>query len=395
MLLNVKEPKPLNMKEILFLTKKKGASDLHLYCNMPPVFRIKGELCQMSCEPLSNEDIVLLLNDVMTKRHKEVLERKKSVDFAISSVTAGRFRFAVYYQQGVLSVAARLLSDKIADLKSLGLPESVAKFAEFRDGLVLVTGVTGSGKSTTLATIIDLINKNYKKNIITVEDPVEYLHENHNSIIHQREVHSDVLSFADALRDSLRADPDVILVGEIRDLETMRTAVMAAETGHLVFATLHSKDALSSVNRMVGAFPAAEQPQLRQQLASTLRGVLSQRLIPDINNTKRVPAAELMFVNQAISNLIRQAKDDMIYSAIETGLKENMQTMEQSLIKLLEAGEISRETAISSAKNRIMMEKRLERACFCPKQDECVFRSVCRKNPKSSNSFNLKGVSNA
>lgn len=379
--INIKKAKPDKMRDLLLLTGKKGASDLHLYCKMPPVFRIKGDLIPMDCEPLDNDDIVSLLDDIMTKRHKDVLEKKKSVDFAISQVSLGRFRFAVYYQQGVLSVAARLLSDSISDFSALGLPESIAKMAEFRDGLVLVTGVTGSGKSTTLATLIDLINKTKRKNIITIEDPVEYLHENEKSIIHQREVHTDVFSFADALRDSLRADPDVILVGEIRDIETMRTAIMAAETGHLVFSTLHSKDALSSVNRMVGTFPAAEQPQIRQQLASTLRGIVSQRLLQNTDQTKRVPAAEIVFINQAISNLIRQGKDDMIYSAIETGIRENMQTMEQSLLQLVEKGDINFEIAVSSAKNRDMMEKRLVRAGYFSEgnRSSCI-KTVCRKN---------------
>lgn len=347
------------MTELLKLTVRKKASDLHLVHGEPPVFRIRGDLTPMQCEPYQCGEIERLLFEVTTPRHQTVLKEKRSVDFAVSSPAVGRFRFAAYYQRGALSVAIRLLAAGIPDFEGLGLPPSIEKVVSFRDGMVLVTGVTGSGKSTTLATVIDKINQTEKKNIITIEDPIEYVHQNRQCIIHQRELHADVPSFPDALRDSLRADPDVILVGEVRDLETMRTAIMAAETGHLVFSTLHSKDALSSVNRMVGAFPAGEQAQIRQQLASTLRAVISQRLLPNASGSGRAPAVEVMFCTPGIANLIRQGKDDMIYSAIETGSADNMQTMEQSLVSLVEAGKITVETALSAAKNKAMLQKRL------------------------------------
>ncbi|MEM5789728.1 MAG: PilT/PilU family type 4a pilus ATPase, partial [Syntrophobacteraceae bacterium] len=355
----ISERRPECMEELLRITVRKKASDLHLTHGEPPVFRIRGDLMPMSCGPLHTDEIERMLHEVTSPRHQSVLKERRSVDFAVSHPDVGRFRFAAFYQRGALSVAIRLLAAGMPDFESLGLPKCIARVASFRDGLVLVTGVTGSGKSTTLATVIDLINRTERKNIITVEDPIEYVHQNRNCIIHQRELHTDVPSFADALRDSLRADPDVILVGEVRDLETMRTAIMAAETGHLVFSTLHSKDALSSVNRMVGAFPAGEQPQVRQQLASTLRAVISQRLLPNAAQTGRVPAVEIMFCTSGIANLIRQAKDDMIYSAIETGGQDDMQTMEQSLINLADLAKISTETALAAAKNKALMQKRL------------------------------------
>ncbi|WP_084605127.1 type IV pilus twitching motility protein PilT [Desulfonatronum thioautotrophicum] len=362
--------KPLTMEELLRLTVELDASDLHLAYGEPPVFRLRGDLRGMECPAYSHEEILALLCQVMPPRYTDVLHEKRSVDFAISSADVGRFRFAAYFQRGALSVAIRLLAKGIPTFQSLGLPSSVARVTTYRDGLVLVTGVTGSGKSTTLATIIDTINATERKNIITVEDPIEYVHQNKLSIIHQRELHTDVLEFPDALRDALRADPDVILVGEIRDLETMRTAIMAAETGHLVFSTLHSKDAMSSVNRMVGAFPAGEQAQIRQQLSSTLRAVISQRLMVSADGTTRVPAVEVMFSTTGIANLIRLAKDDMIYSAIETGQRDGMQTMEQSLVSLIEEGRIDTEVAMAVAKNRDMMRNRLSLRGLEPKQSK-------------------------
>lgn len=359
----MKERKPGTMDALFAETLARGASDLHLNANMPPVFRIKGELMPMACEPYSSREISEMLQAILTDRHKRVLETNFSVDFAVSATDVGRFRVAAYYQRGAVSVALRMLADGIPTFESLGLPSAVGRLAEMRDGLILVTGVTGSGKSTTLATVIDHINEKSRKNIITIEDPIEYVHINKNSIINQRELHTDVPSFADALRDSLRADPDVILVGEIRDLETMRTAIMAAETGHLVFSTLHARDSLSSVNRLVGAFPAEEQPQIRQQLSSTLRAVVSQRLLPNVSGAGRTPAVELMFCTAGIANLIRQGKDDMIYSAIETGKYDEMQTMEQSLVQLIRSGQVSMETGLAAAKNKNMLKQRLS---SCP-----------------------------
>jgi len=357
----IPRPRFNDITDLFRETVKLDASDLHLTADMPPVFRVKGQLQAVGDTPYSPEDIERLMEELLTVRHKEVLKKNKSVDFAVSINDVGRFRVAAYYQRGAVSVAFRMLANGIPTFKSLGLPESVEKLSSFRDGLILVTGVTGSGKSTTLATVVDDINANFRRNIITIEDPIEYIHRNNKCIINQRELHTDVPTFADALRDSLRADPDVILVGEIRDIETMRTAIMAAETGHLVFSTLHSRDCISSVNRLVGAFPSGEQAQIRQQLSSTLRCVISQRLLPNASGTGRVPAVEVMFSTQGIANLIRQGKDDMIYSAIETGAHQGMMTMEQCLIRLIEEGKISMETGLAAAKNENLLRQRLSR----------------------------------
>ncbi len=355
----INEERPDSITALFRQTLKRKASDLHLTAYMPPVFRIKGELNRMHCPVYQPDDLERLIDEILTKRHREVLQSNRSVDFAVSSPDVGRFRIAAYYQRGSLSVAIRMLSDGIPGFAGLGLPETIGQLARLRDGLILITGVTGSGKSTTLATIMDDINSNSRRNIITIEDPIEYVHQNNQCVIHQRELHTDVPSFADALRDSLRADPDVILVGEMRDLETMRTAIMAAETGHLVFSTLHSRDCVSTVNRLVGAFPAGEQSQIRQQLSATLKAVVSQRLLPNASGTGRVPAVELMLSTPGIANLIRQGKDDMIYSSIETGVQLGMQTMEQCLIRLIEEGQISMETGLGAARNENFLKQRL------------------------------------
>jgi len=351
--------KPGSMDELLLLTRELRATDLHLSGHMPPAYRIKGEITPYACPPLSPAEVENLLGEIMARRHHELLREKYSVDLGLHKPGIGRFRVIIYYQRGCMSAAIRLLADGMPSFSDLGLPETLAQLPRFRDGLVLVTGATGSGKSTTLATIIDEINRTSCRNIITIEDPIEYEHANNNCIIFQRELFKDVASFADAIRDSLRQDPDVILVGEMRDPETIRTAITAAETGHLVLSTLHSRDATSSVNRIVGTFPAGEQNQIRQQLANSLRTVVSQRLLPNSANTGRVPAVEIMFINTGIANLIRNGKDEMIYSSIETGLKEGMQTMEQSLIRLVYESKISIETALGAARRPDLLQMRL------------------------------------
>jgi twitching motility protein PilT len=351
--------KPASMDELLLLTRDLQATDLHLSGNMPPAFRIKGKITPYGCPPYTPKEMEDLLGEIMASRHQELLRKKFSVDLGIHKPGIGRFRVVIYFQRGCMSAAIRLLADGMPTFRDLGLPESLAQLPHFRDGLILVTGATGSGKSTTLATIIDEINRTSYRNIITIEDPIEYEHANQNCIIFQRELFTDVASFADAIRDSLRQDPDVILVGEMRDPETIRTAITAAETGHLVLSTLHSRDATSSVNRIVGTFPAGEQNQIRQQLSTSLRTVVSQRLLADSSGSGRVPAVEIMFINTGIANLIRNGKDEMIYSSIETGLKEGMQTMEQSLIRLVFEGKITVETALSAARRPDLLQKRL------------------------------------
>lgn len=353
------EDKPGCMEALLRLTRDLGATDLHLTCNMPPSFRIKGKIELYGSEAYTSAEVEVLLGELMAKRHHELLAENFSVDLGLHKPGIGRFRIIIYYQRGCMSAAIRLLADGMPTFAELGLPRSLDRLPKLRDGLILITGVTGSGKSTTLAAIIDEINRTSQRTIFTIEDPIEYVHANRQCIIFQRELFSDVSTFAGAMRDSLRQDPDVILVGEMRDPETIRTAITAAETGHLVLSTLHSRDATSSVNRIVGTFPAGEQSHIRQQLSSSLRAVISQRLLANVADTGRVPAVEIMFINTGIANLIRQAKDEMIYSSVETGLKEGMQTMEQSLIRLVHEGKISVETALGAARRPDLLDKRL------------------------------------
>ncbi|AFS78286.1 twitching mobility protein PilT [Gottschalkia acidurici 9a] len=351
--------KILSIEELLVKIRDKKASDLHLTANMPPLARASGEIIQIDDEVLTNQDIKELVYSVLTDTQKQILEDKLSVDLAISVLNIGRFRVHVYHQRGNMTAVLRRLSDDNPDLKKLGLPKVVENVCELKSGLVLVTGATGSGKSTTLAAIIDRINQNYSKNIITIEDPIEYVHMNKKSIINQRELYTDVDSFPDALRGALRADPDIILVGEMRDLDTIRTAIMAAETGHLVFATLHSRDAVSSINRMIGVFTPQEQQQIRQQLSVSLKAVISQQLLPRKSGDGIVLACEIMNVTPAISNLIRLEKQEHMYMSIETGFDAGMQTMEQSLIQLVKSGDIDISTAKISSKNASMIEQRL------------------------------------
>jgi twitching motility protein PilT len=335
-------------------------SDLHISVNAPPLVRVNGELETFNLPRLTAEDIRALILPLLSERQQRILEEKSSLDMAYAFGDETRFRVNVFYQRGALAAVMRRLPALKLSLEALGLPPAVQSFTRLKDGLILVTGPTGSGKTTTLAAIIDLINRNQSCHIITIEDPIEFMHDNLRALVTQRELHADVPSFAAALRDALREDPDVILVGELRDLETMRMAIMAAETGHLVFSTLHSRDAVSSLNRMIGVFPVAEQIQIRQQLAGALKGVVSQRLVRNREGDGRHAAVEIMRVTNGISNLVRTNKLEQVYSLIEMGGREGMQTMEQSLAKLFAAGHIERDDALKLAKNEKIMLRRLE-----------------------------------
>jgi twitching motility protein PilT len=322
---------------------------------------VHGKLEMLRHERLTDEDLEELILPILTPRQQDVLREKNSVDMAYTLDEDYRFRVNIYYQRGSLSGVLRQLPNLKLSLEALGLPASIGEFAGLRDGLVLVTGPTGSGKSTTLAAIIDQVNQTEHFHIITIEDPIEFVHENKRSIVSQRELFTDVPSFSSALRDSLREDPDVILVGEMRDLDTMRTAIMAAETGHLVFSTLHSRDAISTLNRMISVFPTDEQPQVRYQLASTLKGVVSQRLLPTSDGTGRCAAIEIMCSTTAISNMIRTNRLEQIYSLMETGGRQGMQTMEYSLIRLYREDKIEMDTVLAMAKSENIIKSRLDR----------------------------------
>lgn len=349
----------MNILDLLKMTVQKEASDLHLTPGSPPILRIYGELIPVKEDRLLPEDTKKMVFQLLSEGQKKVFERKYSIDLGYSLEGVSRFRMNAYYQKGTVSAVFRRLFDRIRALGELNLPESLQTLSNFRDGLVLVTGPTSCGKTTTLAALIDMINQTRACNIITIEDPIEYLHSHKKSLVNQRELYVDTDSFAEAMRYALREDPDVILVGEMRDLDTMRTAITAAETGHLVFSTLHSRDAVSTINRILGVFPPVEQQYIRQQLSEVLKAVVSQRLLRRADGNARIPAVEVMIVTPGISNLIRLGKTEQLYSAIETGASFGMQTMEQSLANLYRQGKINKETVFKTAKSVKLMERRI------------------------------------
>ncbi len=351
---------PSSIDEILEKMVKLNGSDLHISVNNPAMVRVNGEFTKINMPKLSDDNIRELIMPMLSTKQKESLDTNLSVDLAYSFRDGLRFRVNVFFQRGCLSSVMRQLPSLKLSLDALGLPDAIGKFGELKDGLVLVTGPTGSGKTTTLAAMIDQINMTESHHIITIEDPIEFVHDNKCSLVTQRELHSDVPSFSDALRDSLREDPDVILVGEMRDLDTIRTAIMAAETGHLVFSTLHSRDAVSTLTRVINVFSVEEQPQIRQQLSGVLKGVVSQRLMRSKDGSRRYASVEIMSVTPGISNLIRFGKVEQIYSMIETGARLGMQTMEMSLVDHYKKGHIARDTALKMAKNEKVITPRLD-----------------------------------
>ncbi len=342
----------MNINDILIEAINLDASDVHIVCVLPPIFRIHGRLVKLEkfgdvTPEISEKMLTRILNEEQLKRLRE----KLAVDFSYSLVGYGRFRSSYYYQRNTLAAAFRYISREIPDIGELGLPIQVEEFAKYPRGLVLVTGPTGCGKSTTLASIIEIINKNRSENIITVEDPIEYLFKHRKSVISQREILTDANTFSDALKYVLREDPDVIMVGEMRDLETISSTLTAAETGHLVFSTLHTQDAPQTIDRIIDVFPTYQQRQVRAQLAGTLKAVLVQQLIPTKEGDGRVPAVELMFVNTAIKNMIREVKVHQIYTAIQASGRRGMMTMDMSLVNLYKEGKISETLALEKAHN--------------------------------------------
>jgi twitching motility protein PilT len=345
---NAAPPSDLSSLDALLVhAVRRAASDLLLIANAPVTMRIAGELSRSTGPVLSGEDTRKLLLPLMTPAQAQELQRNKSIDLCFSRDGIGRFRSNVHYQRGTLAGSIRLLPEKIPTIESLHLPPAIRKLADARQGLVLVTGATGCGKSSTLAALVDLINSQRHDHVVTIEDPIEFVHTNRNSIIEQIEVGHDAPDFAGSVRSILRQNPDVILVGEMRDPETIATALTAAETGHLVLSTLHTNDTSQAVSRILDSFPSGNQPQIRQQLSLALLAVVAQQLVPSTGSGGRYPAVEILMASSGVRSLIRKAEDHQLYSAISTGRSEGMISMEQSLAEMVRSGRISRETAIA------------------------------------------------
>ena len=327
-----------------------GASDLHITVNAPPMVRIDGGLKPIPGAAVWDATkVTQALTSIMSDRHHEIFDKELELDFAYTLSDSARFRVNFYQQRNVRGAAFRLIPTQIKQLDQLGVPDKIANFAKLARGLVLVTGPTGSGKSTTLAALIDLVNSTRADHIVTVEDPIEFMHSNKMSVVNQREVGHDTHSFANALKHVLRQDPDVILIGELRDLETISVALTAAETGHLVFATLHTQDAAQTVDRVIDVFPPHQQGQVRAQLAATLQGVVCQTLVKKVGGGGRAVATEVLVSTPAISNLIREGKTYQIHSVMQAGRELGMHTMDQHLADLVNAGQISHQSAYDKA----------------------------------------------
>lgn len=337
----------MSSKIIDLLTRayEEDASDLHLSFGIPAVFRIDGVLRRLTDETYTSEELVDMVNVILPASKQEDFQQKGEVDFNYSLAGICRFRVNAFHQRGEVSIAARLISSSIPTIEQLNMPEILYDLAEKPQGLILVTGPTGSGKSTTLAAMIDYINNKYAKHIITLEDPIEYLHTHHRSIVNQREVGADTKSFANGLRAALRQDPEVILVGEMRDLETISTAITAAETGHLVLATLHTSSAVTTIDRIIDVFPPHQQSQIRIQIANVLQGVISQRLFVKKDGKGRVAATEILIQVPAVANLIRSEKIHQIENVMQTSRRLGMHTLETSIQQLIASGDIHYEDA--------------------------------------------------
>ncbi|MCX8032834.1 MAG: type IV pilus twitching motility protein PilT [Thermoleophilia bacterium] len=347
----------MDINDILKQVVEKQASDLHISVGLPPIVRVDGRLQPLDMPPLKPTDTRELIYSFLTQEQRQKLETEWELDLSYSVYGVARFRVNVYFQRGTLSAAFRLIPVKIKTLEELGLPKVLHTFATKPRGLVLVTGPTGSGKSTTLAAIIDEINRTRDDHIVTIEDPIEFLHNHKRCLVNQREVGSDTKAFATALRSVLRQDPDVILIGEMRDLETIQIALTAAETGHLVLATLHTQDCPQTIDRMIDVFPPHQQEQIRVQIAATLEGVVTQQLIPKAGGVGRVVACEVLIATPAVRNLIREGKTHQLYTVMQTGGQYGMQTMNAALADLVRRGQITKDMAL----RRSSMPDELER----------------------------------
>jgi twitching motility protein PilT len=340
-----------------------GASDLHLTVGSPPAFRVRGHITPAEgLAPMDSDGTRLALYGILTSEQQKLLELNRQLDFAYALPGVARFRVNVYHQRASLGAAFRLIPHEIKSLEELGLPPVLHTLAEKPRGLVLVTGPTGSGKSTTLAAIVDEINRTRTEHILTIEDPIEFLHRHKRCIVNQREIGPDATSFGDALRGALRQDPDVILVGEMRDLETISTALTAAETGHLVFGTLHTQSASSTIDRVIDVFPPSQQQQVRIMIANSLQAVVTQALLPTSDGTGRVAALEILLPDDAVRNLIRQTKIEQVYTVMQTSSQRGMQTMEQALADLVLRSVVTLDEAVSRTTRPEQLLGILERA---------------------------------
>ena len=349
----------VDMNKLLDVALKQNASDIHITVGRPPSFRVRGEIKSLKTDPLDPDDTIALMKQITSERGQEELAEVGSCDFAIGFEDRARFRVNVFKQKGKTAMVLRQIPSEIKNMDELNLPKHLKEVISAPRGMILVTGPTGSGKSTTLAAMIDYLNENYAHHILTIEDPVEFVHPHKKSIVNQREVHNDLPSFSEGLRRALREDPDVILVGEMRDLETISAAISAAETGHLVFGTLHTTGAARTVDRIIDAFPTDQQEMVRTQLAGNLISVISQTLLPTADGKGRVAAFEIMIQNAAISNLIRENKTFRIDSTIQTSANQGMILLDDWLFKLFKNNLINFDDAMMKAKDRPYLERKI------------------------------------
>jgi len=343
----------MDIAELLQFAEKSGASDLHLSAGLPPMMRVDGEIRRVNIDPFDHKEIHALIYDIMNDKQRKDYEEFLETDFSFELPGVARFRVNAFNQERGAAAVFRTIPSEILSLEDLNAPKFFAELTEKKRGLVLVTGPTGSGKSTTLAAMIDHINNTRYEHILTVEDPIEFVHTSKKCLLNQREVHRDTMSFNAALRSALREDPDIILVGELRDLETIRLALTAAETGHLVFGTLHTSSAAKTIDRIIDVFPAAEKDMIRSMLSESLQAVISQVLLKKVGGG-RMAAHEIMVGTSAIRNLIREAKVAQMYSAIQTGRRDGMQTLDQNLKELVDSRKLDSKVAMSYAVNKDM-----------------------------------------
>lgn len=351
----------VDIADLMSYAIKSKASDIHITCGVPPIIRVHGELKPVSGQPVLNpQDTQEIARSLMAEKQNAKFERNREIDFAISFPGLGRYRVNCFYQKGSVGVVLRLIPTKIPTVDQLNLPPICGEMAKLKRGLVLFTGPTGSGKSSSLASILDVVNRTRRCHIMCIEDPIEFVHEHKMSVINQRELGEDTYSFAEALKHVLRQDPDVILVGEMRDLETIALAITAAETGHLVFATLHTIDTPQTVDRIIDVFPPYQQTQVRFQLSTALKAIFTQQLLLKADMTGRIPAVEILMNTPAVANLIREGKQFQIYSVLQTSQKDGMQTMDGAIKDLYVRGTISRQEAIANVHNLLEFDELLK-----------------------------------